>query len=232
MTRPISPRFDARVRGAGTEAERQIDRGEAPNESRIARLTTFRELIDLHIDDMCDVGKAPLRSKAATLELLKRQLGKCNMAPLDRERLIRFDRDRAAQGAGPVTVSIDIGTIKLILSHAAAVHGFRSRSSRSTPPAPAVAILEVLCAQKAYSRELPRNSRWVCESRLIALSGDCGCNSAQGTRSPALRGRAFPRNRFETARRRDRAARLADHGHRRPPRGRARRHARHRERPG
>jgi integrase len=105
------------------EAERQVDRGEAPNESRIARLKTFGELIDLHIDDMCDVGKAPLRSKAATLELLKRELGKCKMASLDRERLIRFGRDRAAQGAGPVTLGIDIGTIKLILSHAAAVHG-------------------------------------------------------------------------------------------------------------
>jgi integrase len=106
-----------------TEAERQVDRGEAPNESRIARLKTFGDLIDLHIDDMCDVGKAPLRSKAATLEMLKRQLGKCNMVSLDRERLIRFGRDRAAQGAGPVTVGIDIGMIKLILAHAAAVHG-------------------------------------------------------------------------------------------------------------
>ena len=48
------------------EAERQIDRGETPNYSRIARLKTFGELIDLHIDDMRDVGKAPLRSKAAT----------------------------------------------------------------------------------------------------------------------------------------------------------------------
>jgi integrase len=105
------------------EAERQIDRGEAPNESRIARLKTFGELIDLHIDDMCAVGKAPLRSKAATLELLKRQLGKCTMASLDRERLIRFGRDHATQGAGPVTLGIDIGTIKHILSHAAAVHG-------------------------------------------------------------------------------------------------------------
>lgn len=106
-----------------TEAERQIDRDETPNKSRIARRKTFGDLIDLHIDDMCDVGKAPLRSKAATLEMLKRELGKCNMVSLDRERLIRFGRDRAAQGAGPVTVGIDIGMIKLILSHAAAVHG-------------------------------------------------------------------------------------------------------------
>ncbi|NYZ16946.1 tyrosine-type recombinase/integrase [Azospirillum sp. RWY-5-1] len=105
------------------EAERQIDRGEAPRDSRTARLKTFGELIELHIDDMCAVGKAPRRSKAATLEILRQQLGKLSMASLDRERLIRFGRERAAQGAGPVTLGIDIGMIKHILSHAAAVHG-------------------------------------------------------------------------------------------------------------
>ncbi|MGY2995534.1 hypothetical protein [Mesorhizobium sp. URHB0026] len=42
-----------------TDAERQADRGETPTKSRIARLKTFGELIDLHIDDMCDVGKSP-----------------------------------------------------------------------------------------------------------------------------------------------------------------------------
>ncbi|MES0139232.1 site-specific integrase [Mesorhizobium sp. M0016] len=106
-----------------TEAERQVDRGETPTKSRIARLKTFGELIDLHIDDMCDVGKSPRRSKAAALDMLQRHLGKCNIAALDRERLIRFGRDRAAQGAGPMTLGMDIGFVKLILAHAAAVHG-------------------------------------------------------------------------------------------------------------
>jgi hypothetical protein len=55
--------------------------------------------------------------------MLKRQLGKYNMAALDRERVIRFGRERSAQGAGPVTISMDIGIIKLVLPHAAAVHG-------------------------------------------------------------------------------------------------------------
>jgi methylase of polypeptide subunit release factors len=30
---------------------------------------------------------------------------------------------RAEQGAGPVTLGIDIGVIKMIITHAAAVHG-------------------------------------------------------------------------------------------------------------
>ncbi|MER9141020.1 hypothetical protein NKI20_33230, partial [Mesorhizobium sp. M0830] len=106
-----------------TETERQVDRGETPTKSRIARLKTFGELIDLHIDDMCDVGKSPRRSKAAALDMLRRHLGKCKIVALDRERLIRFGRDRADQGAGPMTLGIDIGSIKLILAHAAAVHG-------------------------------------------------------------------------------------------------------------
>ena len=38
------------------------------------------------------------------------------MASLDRERLIRFGRDRAAQSAGPITAGIAIGMIKLVLA--------------------------------------------------------------------------------------------------------------------
>ncbi|MER8855646.1 hypothetical protein NKH94_29390 [Mesorhizobium australicum] len=113
-----------------TETERQVDRGETPTKSRIARLKTFGALIDLHIDDMCDVGKSPRRSKAAALDMLQRHLGKCNIAALDRERLIRFGRERAAQGAGPMTLGIDIGFVKLILAHAAAFTACPSRSNR------------------------------------------------------------------------------------------------------
>ena len=106
-----------------TDAERQIDRGGTPSPSRIARLSTFGDLIDLHITDLNEVGKNLGRSKAATLEMLKRELGVRTMAELDRERVIRFGRRRAANGAGPMTLSMDIGAIKLVLSHAAAVHG-------------------------------------------------------------------------------------------------------------
>lgn len=72
---------------------------------------------------MCAVGKPPRRSKAATLEALKRDLGKCRIAHIDRQRLIDYGRARAEAGAGPVTLGIDIGTVRLILTHVAAVHG-------------------------------------------------------------------------------------------------------------
>ncbi|MFN3585785.1 site-specific integrase [Phenylobacterium sp.] len=105
------------------DAENQIDRGETPMNSRLGRLKTFGELVDLHIEDMCEVGKAPGRSKQATLNMLKRELGKLGMTEIDRDCIVTFGRKRAKQGAGPVTVSMDIGAIKLVMAHAAAVHG-------------------------------------------------------------------------------------------------------------
>lgn len=106
-----------------TEAEGRIDRGETPTPTRAAKLRTFGELIDLHIADMKSVGKAPRRSKAATLKMLQTRLGKKKIAQLDRQLFIDFGRERASEGAGPMTLSIDIGAIKLVMSHAAAVHG-------------------------------------------------------------------------------------------------------------
>lgn len=105
------------------QAETRVDQGLAPNKSSVARLVTFGDLVDLHVADMCAVGKPPLRSKAATLSALKSQLGQSRIGHLDRQSLIDFGRRRARMGAGPVTLSIDIGTIRLVLTHAAAVHG-------------------------------------------------------------------------------------------------------------
>jgi hypothetical protein len=57
---------DAKRWGVG--AERQIDRGETPSLSRIAKLRTFGELIDLHVADMQEVGKAPGRSSSLSVK--------------------------------------------------------------------------------------------------------------------------------------------------------------------
>ena len=100
-----------------------MDQGLAPNKLSVSRLTTFGDLIDLHIIDMCEVGKPPRRSKAATLPTLKRDLAKEKIGHLDRQKLIDYGKMRADQGAGPVTLGIDIGVIKMIITHAAAVHG-------------------------------------------------------------------------------------------------------------
>ena len=115
-----------------TEAEGQIDRGRSPSGKRARGTKTFGDLIDLHIDDMKEVGKPPGRSKSATLEMLQRELEAFKASELGREKLIKFGRDRAKQGAGPVTLSMDIGAIRLIISHAIAVRraGFRTKAMK------------------------------------------------------------------------------------------------------
>lgn len=92
------------------QAETRVDQGLAPNKSSVSRIQTFGDLIDLHIADMCEVGKPPRRSKAATLTTVNRDLGKEG---------IDYGKMRAEQGAGPVTLGIDIGVIKTIITHAA-----------------------------------------------------------------------------------------------------------------
>ncbi len=87
-----------------TEVEHEIDRGKSPVARRARSVKTFGHLVDLHIDDMKKVGKALGRSKNATLEMLQRELGFLKINELDRERLIKFGRRRAANGAGPVTL--------------------------------------------------------------------------------------------------------------------------------
>lgn len=106
-----------------TETEHRIDRGEPPLKRGKVDPTTFAHLVDLHVDDMCEVGKAPRRSKQFTLNSLKDKLGKVKLEELTRERLIQFGKNRAKEGAGPVTLSTDFSYLKLVLTHAAAVHG-------------------------------------------------------------------------------------------------------------
>ena len=110
------------------QAETLVDRGLPPNRSSVARLHTFGDLVDLHIADICAVGKPPRRSKAATLATLKHDLGKEKIGHLDRHKLIDYSRKRADQGAGPVTLGIDIGVIKMILTQCQ-----RDRSPRECP---------------------------------------------------------------------------------------------------
>jgi integrase len=103
------------------ETERRIDRGEPSIGYREAR--TFADLVRLHRADLEEVGKRIGRSKTASLSFLERRLGRLRLPDLDRERLIQFGKERAREGAGPVTLGTDLGYIKTILSHAAAVHG-------------------------------------------------------------------------------------------------------------
>lgn len=103
--------------------EHAIDKDIDPSAPKVSRKDTFASLIDLHIEDMCSVGKSLRRSKEAVLERLRTELGDTVLANMTRERLIIYGRKRAAEGAGPATLAIDISFIGTVLTHAAAVHG-------------------------------------------------------------------------------------------------------------
>ncbi len=103
--------------------ESEIDNGKTPTRKDVAGVKTLGALIDLHIADMKEVGKPIGRTKAYSLELLRNRLGQSRLENLDREQVIQFGKNRAGEGAGPVTVSMDIGYLRTLLTDGAAIHG-------------------------------------------------------------------------------------------------------------
>jgi hypothetical protein len=146
------------------DAERQIDRGETPTVSRVGKLKTLSDLIDLHIRDMKEVGKAPGRTKEASLAMLKRELGSLNMVEVDRERIVKFGRARAKEGAGPVTLSMDVGLIKLVLQHVAAVHGLPVKVEPVDLGRVALKRLRLIGKSNERDRPQPRRSSKSCSA--------------------------------------------------------------------
>ena len=123
--RYVSETFRRRKDGEdwALDMERNIDRSGSPKPRAAVQAKTFGDIIDLHIEDMHEVGRPPRRSKAAVLEALKESLGTVKLPKLNRERLIEFGRQRAKEGAGPATLAIDFSFIRTVATHAAAVHG-------------------------------------------------------------------------------------------------------------
>jgi hypothetical protein len=124
-TRYVAETFRRRKDGEewALEMERNIDRNGSSKPRVVRNVRTFGDLIDLHDEEMREVGKPPRRSKAAVMASLKTELGSVKLPGLNRERLIEFGRKRAKQGAGPATLAIDMSFIRTIITHAAAVHG-------------------------------------------------------------------------------------------------------------
>src|SRR5882724_6040866 len=114
-TRYVAETFRRRKDGEewALEMERNIDRNGSARPRSARNVRTFGDLIDLHDEDMHEVGKPPRRSKAAVMASLKTELGRVKLSALNRERLIDFGRKRAKQGAGPATLAIDIANAKL-----------------------------------------------------------------------------------------------------------------------
>ena len=104
--------------------ERKIDTGDLVSKtSTVGTIRTVRDLVDSHINDMTDLGKPIRRSKGYSLEKLRKDLGHVRLNQLDRNRIIQFGRARSKEGAGAVTIGMDISYLKTIAIHASAVHG-------------------------------------------------------------------------------------------------------------
>ena len=101
-TRYVAETFRRRKDGEewALEMERNIDRNGSSKPRVVRNVRTFGDLIDLHDEDMREVGRPPRRSKAAVMASLKTELGSVKLPALNRERLIEFGRKRAKQGAG------------------------------------------------------------------------------------------------------------------------------------
>jgi hypothetical protein len=91
------------------EVERTIDKGFDPKAVNPRSVQIFGEIIDLHIQDMLEVGKTIRRSKNAVLESLKLTLGGYRLQEITRSALIEYGKKRAKQGAGPATLIFGLG---------------------------------------------------------------------------------------------------------------------------
>ena len=76
-TRYVAETFRRRKDGEewALEMERNIDRNGSSKPRAVRNVRTFGDLIDLHDEDMHEVGKPPRRSKAAVMASLKTELG-------------------------------------------------------------------------------------------------------------------------------------------------------------
>jgi integrase len=119
-------RLKSQAEAWARDAEIAMISGKSEKSVRVTDKTTFGTLVDLHIEDMREVGKSPRRSKQKSLEKLKRDLGRVVLRDLSRERLIAFGKSRAKEGAGPVTIGMDLGYVRTVLIHATAIHGIET----------------------------------------------------------------------------------------------------------
>lgn len=137
------------------DIERDIDKEIDPSVRRVSKKDSFGSLIDIHIEDMEAVNRPLRRSKDAVLKRLKKELGDTPINQMTRERLIRYGRERAKEGAGPATVAIDISFIGTVLTHAAAVHGMQVNTEAVRLARVALNRLSLVGASKERDRRRP-----------------------------------------------------------------------------
>mgnify|MGYP001217582511 CR=1 FL=1 len=99
-------------------------------------------------------GRQPLRSKSYTLDRLKEDIDDIQLGDHNREYLIDYGKRRAKAGAGPVTLGMEIGDIRPVLVHAAAVHDIQVPAEQVTSARVALACLGLIGKGNERDRRL------------------------------------------------------------------------------
>lgn len=76
---------------------------------------TIADLIDLHYADMAELDRVFGRSKDATLRRIRHAIGNRRISHLTRDFVVQFANRRAKEGAGPVTIGVDISFLGTVL---------------------------------------------------------------------------------------------------------------------
>ena len=100
------------ARDWATGVEAQVNHIAAGGYAPVPKSATLSDLIDKYIET---VSKNPGRTKAATLAMLKRELGKVKLASLNAVTLRDFIDRRQEAGAGGVTIAGDLSFLSAIM---------------------------------------------------------------------------------------------------------------------
>jgi integrase len=100
------------ARDWSTAMEAQANNVAAGGYAPVPKAATLGDLIDKYTETFT---KEPGRSKAATLAMLKRELGKTSLGKLNSITLRDFIDSRQAAGAGGVTIAGDLSTLSAVL---------------------------------------------------------------------------------------------------------------------
>lgn len=112
MYRAASFRTKREAKDWASAIESQADHITAGGFTPIPRGSTVADLIDKYTET---VAKVPGRTKAATLAMLRREIGKTPLASLSAVTLRDFIDRRMKQGAGGVTIAADLSFLSAVL---------------------------------------------------------------------------------------------------------------------
>lgn len=112
MYRAASFRTKREAKDWASGIESQADHITAGGFTPVPRGSTVADLIDKYTET---VAKVPGRTKAATLAMLRREIGKTPLASLSAVTLRDFIDRRMKQGAGGVTIAADLSFLSAVL---------------------------------------------------------------------------------------------------------------------